>query len=164
MTTLLEQSRPQAPRRRRRLVPAVAVAAGMTALATAGVLLAANLLGARGEPDVVELRLPDAGGAFASCLPFTVEHLATLPSAFAGTATAVAGDRVVLSVDRWYAGGSAAEVVLDVPDGAHVALIGDLDLREGRQYLITAENGVVNLCGYSGEATPAMAAAFDAAF
>lgn len=164
MSALSEQTRSQPSAGRRRRLPALAVATGMVTLATAGILLAANLLGPRGEADAAELHLPDTGGAFASCLPFTVEHLATMPAAFAGTATAVAGDRVVLSVDHWYVGGSAAEVTLAMPEGAHGALIGDIDFREGRQYLITAENGTVGLCGFSGESTPAMRAAFDAAF
>lgn len=164
MQTQSEQNRSQTSVRRSRRLPMLAVAAGVATVAVVGVLLATNQEEPGGESDAVELSLPDTGGAMASCLPFIVEHLAEMSPAFAGTVTQVDGDRALLSVDRWYAGGDAAEVLVTVPDGAHIALNGVIDFREGEQYLVTAEGGTVNLCGYSGEATPELAAAFEAAF
>jgi hypothetical protein len=148
----------RAAARRRWLLPAAG--ASVATVAVAGVLLA----GARSEPQPLELALPDAGGALASCLPFTVEYLAEMPTAFAGTVTGLTDGAVALRVDRWYAGGEAPDVVLTIPPGAHAALIGTIDFAEGREYLVTAVDGAVNLCGYSGAATPQLLAAFDAAF
>ena len=164
MQTQSEQSRSQTSVRRSRRLPMLAVVGGVAAVAVVGVLLVTNQAAPGGEAGALELRLPDTGGAMASCLPFTVEYLAEMSPAFAGTVTEVDGDRALLSVDRWYAGGSAPEVAVTVPDGAHIALNGVIDFREGEQYLITAEGGTVNLCGYSGEATPELEAAFEAAF
>jgi hypothetical protein len=158
------QDQVETPVRRRRWLLALAAVAGAAALG-AGALLAANRTAPQPADETVELRLPDGGGdVMASCLPFTVEYLAELSTAFAGTVTDVSGDRAVLGVDRWYAGGSAPQVSVTVPDGAHIALIGTIEFREGARYLITAEDGQVNLCGFSGEATPEMEAAFEAAF
>jgi hypothetical protein len=164
MKTQSEQTRSEASGGRSRRLPVLAAVAGVAAVAVVGVVLAVDRMNPGPEADAVELSLPDAGGVMGSCLPFTVEYLADMSPAFAGTATEVTGNRVVLRVDRWYAGGSAPEVVLDYPEGAHVALNGVIDFREGGQYLITAEDGTVNLCGYSGEATPELRSAFETAF
>jgi hypothetical protein len=150
--------------RRRRWMPIAATAAGVAAVAV-GVVLAMDRVNPQAAGDTVELRLPDTGGdVFASCLPFTADYLADMSPAFAGTVTQVTGNRAVISVDRWYAGGSAAEVVVEAPEDAHIALNGVIDFQEGKRYLITAEGNLVNLCGYSGEATPEMEAVFEAAF
>lgn len=147
-------------RRRTALIIGVAAAA-----AAVGVLLATGGIGPKGaSDDAMELSLPDTGGAMASCLPFTVDYLADMSPAFGGTVTAVSDEQVTLDVERWYAGGGASTVVLTIPPEAHAALIGEIDFRTGSQYLITASGGAVNMCGYSGEATPEMTAAFEAAF
>jgi len=44
------------------------------------------------------------------------------------------------------------------------ALIDGFEFQVGQQYLITAAEGNVNFCGYSGLATPELTAAFEAAF
>jgi hypothetical protein len=103
------------------------------------------------------------GDGLASCLPFEVPTLATMPVAFAATAESVEGEMVTLSVDRWYAGGDSATVTLSAPAGME-ALIGGIAFTAGEQYLITATDGVVNYCGYSAPATAEMRAAFDQAF
>lgn len=157
-----QRSRPGVDRRRTAVIVG---AAAVAAAAAVGVGLATGAFGPRAATgDALELSLPDTGGAMASCLPFTVDHLADMTPAFGGTVTAVTDDRVTLDVDRWYTGGNASTVVLEIPPGAHAALIGEIDFRVGGQYLITASEGSVNMCGYSGEATPEMEAAFDAAF
>lgn len=104
-----------------------------------------------------------ASGALASCMIFDVAFLAEMSPAFAATATAVDGETVTLSVERWYTGGDAATVVLRSSPGS-VALIGGVDFEVGGRYLITAAEGTVNACGYSGPATPELTAAFEEAF
>lgn len=137
---------------------------GVAEVAVVGAMLLDDRADAQAATDAVELQLPPGGDAFASCLPVTAEHLADMSPAFAGTVTEVTGDRAALRVDHWYAGGGATEVVVSVPEDAHIALNGVIDFREGERYLVTAQDGVVNLCGFSAEATPELEAAFDAAF
>lgn len=115
-----------------------------------------------GDAAPLELSLGQ-GDALASCLPFEVETLAGMSPAFAGTATAVEGDIVTLDIDRWYTGGDAATATLSAPVGLE-GLIAGFAFEVGEQYLITAADGSVNYCGYSGLATPEMTAAFDSAF
>lgn len=149
-------------RRSRRI--AVLVATAVIAVAGGGALLATDLFAGSRPAQSLELQLPDAGGAASMCIQFSVDDLARMTPAFAGTVTALTDDGAVLRVDRWYTGGDATEVRVRVPDDAHIALNGTIDFQQGRQYLITAADGMVNLCGYSGEATPELEAAFEAAF
>ena len=48
--------------------------------------------------------------------------------------------------------------------GGLEALIAGFDFVEGERYLITAAEGSVNFCGYSGPADPTLTAAFEDAF
>lgn len=109
----------------------------------------------------------DAAGEdpMASCIVFSPEELAKVAEiAFEGTVTAVDGAEVTLAVDRWFkGGGGATEVILNAPLGME-ALIGGIPFAVGEQYLITAQDGNVNYCGFSGPATPEYRAAFEAAF
>ena len=73
------------------------------------------------------------------------------------------GGTVEITVDRWFKGGDADTVVLEAPSGME-ALIGGIPFAEGESYLITAYDGTVNYCGFSGPATADFRSAFDAAF
>lgn len=109
----------------------------------------------------------DAGGEdiMASCIMFSAEELERVAEvAFEGTVTAVEGDTVTLRVDNWYRGDEAVgEVVLNAPQGME-ALIGGIPFETGGRYLISAQGGSVNYCGFSGEATPDLRADFEQAF
>jgi hypothetical protein len=74
----------------------------------------------------------------------------------------VSDSLVTLDVDRWFKGGSADVVTVAVPE--RNTSIGTVELVEGKRYLVTATNGTVNACGYTGEATPDLEAAFEQAF
>lgn len=131
-------------------------------LATLAVLVAA--CSASGGGDAAPLELSAGGGdGMASCLPFDPAILRDMPVAFEGTATAVDGDRVTLEVDRWFKGGEADEVVVLAPQGLE-ALIGGIPFEVGGEYLISATDGQVNYCGFSGESTPELLAGFETAF
>jgi len=129
------------------------------------VLLAITLAGCSSESESAPLELSagDGGGAMASCLAFDPAVLADMPVAFEGTVTAVDGDRVTLEVDEWFKGGDADEVVLLAPQGLE-ALIGGVPFEADRQYLISATNGQVNYCGFSGESSEELRSGFEAAF
>lgn len=104
-----------------------------------------------------------ANDSLASCLAFDVEILRPMEVAFEGTATAVDGDTVTLKVDRWYKGGEGESVSLVGTQGLE-ALIDGIRFEVGEQYLITATDGNVNYCGFSGVSTPELRSAFDEAF
>ena len=114
------------------------------------------------DPTTLALSAPGSDVAN-SCVMFDVEFLAEMPVALAGTVTAVEPRRVTLEVDRWYRGGDADLVTIGVQDGNSVALDG-VDFQEGERYLVTATNGVINGCGFSGPATPEFEQAFEQAF
>ncbi len=114
------------------------------------------------DPTTLALSLP-ASGVSNSCVMFDVEILSGMPVALAGTVTAVRPRRITIDVDRWFRGGDADLVMIGIQDGSSVALDG-VDFREGERYLVTATNGVINGCGFSGPATPELEQAFEEAF
>lgn len=137
----------------------IAATAIVVALVWAGGDDAAN--GPSGEP----LQLSTGPGeALASCLPFEVDILSTMSPAFAATVTARDGEAVTLQVDRWYTGDPGTDTIQLTASAGMEALIGGLELAVGDQYLLTATDGTVNYCGYSGLATPEMTDAFERAF
>jgi hypothetical protein len=107
----------------------------------------------------------NAGGEdpMAMCIVFSVEELAKAPVAFEGTVTSVEGETISLTVDEWFKGGDAGQVVLHAPAGME-ALIGGVPFEAGGQYLITAYDGNVNYCGFSGPSTPELRSAYEEAF
>jgi hypothetical protein len=122
-------------------------------------------LGGEETPPAAALEL-NAGGEdiMQSCIAFSAEELDKVAElAFAGTVTAVDGATVTLAVDEWFRGGDAAEVVLIAPQGME-ALIGGIPFTVGDEYLISAQGGSVNYCGFSGAATADYRAAFEEAF
>jgi hypothetical protein len=164
----LDTPRATAPRRGpRRLAIVGGAALAAAAAGTAGVLVwGGGDPPAADEPTTLDLALSDQA-ATASCIQFSEDVLADMPVAFGGTVSAVAEDEVVLDVDRWFAGGDADRVRLDVPGGISpeaAALWYGVDFREGERYLVTATDGNVNSCGYTTAATPEMEAAFERAF
>jgi hypothetical protein len=115
-----------------------------------------------GQPTTLALELPP-GDVAMSCIQFDVQFLREMPVALAGTVTALDPGQVSLDVDRWYKGGSADRVTIDVPVNNSAALDG-VDFREGERYLLTATDGTVNGCGFSGPASAELESAYGAAF
>ena len=101
--------------------------------------------------------------ALMSCLPFSVDILDDMELAFEGTVTNVDRDQLTLDVVTWYRGGDAEQVQITAPLGME-ALIGGIPFEVGGSYLVSATDGVVNYCGYTGVATDELRAAFDQAF
>jgi hypothetical protein len=156
------------PRSRNRwLVPGVAAAA-VAAIAVGGYGFVAADDGGGGKDEQTELALTmpanDPNAPMSMCIAFSAETLAPMETAFAATATDVTGDQVTLDVDRWYKGGDADVVELTSSSDAGVMLEGGITFTEGERYLVTATEGTVNGCGFSGVYTDDMAAAFDEAF
>jgi hypothetical protein len=160
MSTPIEQE--TRPTRRSWLVAAVAAVALVVIVAGGYTLFA----GDDGEPAAQAPPLVLDGGAgdsMASCIVFSVDELAKAPVAFEGTVTSIEGETVTLTVDEWFKGGDAATVEVRAPAGLE-ALIGSIPFAEGDQFLITAYDGTVNYCGFSGPSTAEFRAAFEEAF
>jgi hypothetical protein len=163
-TQMTEQPENQPAPVRSRWVLGVAAAAALV-VAVGGALALTN--GGSADPTVaagppLELNA-GTNDSMAMCIVFDVEFLAPMPVAFEGTVTEVEGDRVTLTADHWFKGGDASQVVINAPQGLE-ALIASFPLELGEQYLITATDGNVNYCGFSGPSTPELRSAFEEAF
>ncbi len=140
-----------------------------TAAAVAGIAVAAVVLsqggGETAKPQTtLALKAPAAGPVSSSCIAFDVAILRDMPVAFAGTVTEIGADTVTLDVDRWYKGGSADRVTVNNPTAGMTLSIEGVDFAQGERYLITATDGTVNVCGYSGPATGELEQAYGEAF
>jgi hypothetical protein len=154
------------PPGRRRVLVGAGAAVAAAATVTAGVLLTGGTPGAPGDgaPGTLTLAVPESD-AMAACAMFSVEELARLPVAFAGTVVEEGDAHVVVDVDRWFVGGDAERVRLEGAIGAEAAALGyGVDFTEGGRFLVTASGGTVNGCGYSGPATAEYEQAFEQAF
>lgn len=152
-----------APRWRR---PAVLAAAAVAVLAVGvGALVAGSGGGSSPAKHRTTLALqapPPPRPGMNACIRFSVDLLKEKPVAFGGTVTSVSPGLVTLSVDRWFKGGSADVVTVGVPE--RNTAVGTIEMVQGKRYLVSATDGTVNTCGYSGEATPDLEAAFEQAF
>ena len=161
-TTITDTTIPRRPRWQPALVAAVAVAV----LGAAATVVLGDDDRPTGPPaagPAMTLDLP-ASDVMASCIEYSVDFLAPMPTAFSGEVTAVGDSTVTLDVDRWYRGGDAGTVEL-IDDNEGTASIDGVDFVEGTRYLVTAsEDGSVNSCGFTAEWTPQMAADFEKAF
>lgn len=158
-----------APRWRRPALVAAAAAlllgAGLGGVALAGLGDAPDAPApATAEAEVLALTLPQ-DAATASCAMVTPEALRGIPVAFDGRVVDVADDRVTLEVDRWFAGGDADVVTVASSDPALVPLLGGIDdFRDGGRYLVSASQGQVSVCGFSGPWSPELEQLFEAAY
>jgi hypothetical protein len=162
MSTPLKEKSEPAPAPRKTWVIGIAAVAALVLAVAAGI----GLTSGGDDPAVAAPLELDAGGedVMASCIMFSSAELEKVAEiAFAGTVTAVDGDAVTLTVDEWYRGGDSAEAVLNAPQGME-ALIGGIPFQVGDAYLISAQGGNVNYCGFSGPLSPEYQAVFEEAF
>jgi hypothetical protein len=153
-------------RGRNRFLIAGAAAAAVVAIAVVAVVAAGGEDETAPEPVAAPLTLAAPGGdpSMSMCLAFDVNLLAESPVAFGGTVTAVSDADVTLDVDHWYKGGDAATVVVESPVGGQIVALDGVEFVEGDRYLVSATDGTVNICGFSGPATTELEAAFAEAF
>jgi hypothetical protein len=170
MTTELTDREPPTKPSRWRVLAVAAVVIG--ALAAGGIYLVSRdgsggqSKGGTSPKTVLALSLPPATApGMQSCIQFSVDTLRPMQVAFSGTVTSVAAESATLTVDHWYKGGDTDEVRVTTPDlSVPVALEGGVELVEGQRYLVTATDGVVNICGFTAEWTEDLAATFKEAF
>ena len=174
MTTPFETTTPPgaaaapATRRPRWLVPA-AVAAAVGAVAVSAAVLAGGDDAAPRRPvgaaAPLVLKAPDPT-VMASCLRFDEKILGEMSPAFGGTVTEVTDGKVVLDVDRWFspADSDVERVELTSQVTGIPTSVDGVEFEQGNRYLVTAADGAVNTCGYSGLATAEYEAAWERAF
>lgn len=137
---------PQPARRPRR---ALFAAFGAAAAVAVGAFAFVALRGDDGgTPTSVSFAL-GAPDITAMCLPVSEQQPTPEASAFRGTVVDIADGTVTLEVTTWYQNGDADQVVLTTEGLPSVALDG-VDFVMGGDYLITAGDGQVGVCGVSG--------------
>ena len=113
------------------------------------------------------LNLPAAAGggpSLNSCVRLSAEFLKQMPVAFAGTVSAIDAGTVSLDVTHWYVGGTAQVVTLANSTSPTVTTEGGTDFAVGKDYLVSASEGTVSSCGFSGPATPELQQVYTEAF
>lgn len=114
------------------------------------------------DPVVVTLQAPTLG---AKCAVPTPEILSQFDTSFTGTVTAIDGDVVTLTPTETFNGESAdeIEIVGATPDSR--ALGGQVAFEVGQTYFVSATDGQVSACGYSGVTSDSeLAQLYDVAF
>lgn len=159
------------PRSRRPLAMAAAACVAAAGIVTAVVMSHDD--GGSGSPIAQKkstLVLAAPGGAAPggpitsnSCIRFDVELLKAEPVAFAGTVTAIAPGSVTLDVTKWFKGGTADQVTVTTQDNQTVSLDG-VDFVQGKDFLVSAYDGTVVACGYSGPDDATLRQAYEQAF
>ncbi|NEC84702.1 hypothetical protein [Streptomyces sp. SID12501] len=112
------------------------------------------------------LMLPEGNPGTAKCVAPTPDLLRGHEMAFEGTVTAEEGDdRVILRVDHWY---RLDPNLANPSDQVRLSNSGAFseapDFRIGVHYLVTADGGIVPMCGGTTEATDEGRAMFREAF
>lgn len=100
----------------------------------------------------------------ARCAMPTAERLAAQELAFVGTVQSIDDSTVTLAPSRFYRGTSTERVEVTASAGELDALIGAVEFVEGETYLVSATDGRVTVCGFSGPVTPEREQLYDAAF
>lgn len=100
----------------------------------------------------------------ARCMVPSAEVLAHQQVAVEATVVEITDSEVRLRAEDWYAGGSTPYVVVDAQDPSLVDLVLGADFTVGERYLVSATDGQVSLCGFSGPATPRLRALYVTAF
>lgn len=114
------------------------------------------------EPTVTELGAPPPSSA--KCMVPNAAVLSQAEVAFSGTVEEVADDVVVLTPDRFYTGEPTELVEVRSDPAMLQALVGAVDFQPGERYLVSANDGQVTVCGFSGPYSEDLATLYTAAF
>ncbi len=164
-TTTAKDTGPGRAQDGRRRVPMLI--GGVAAAAIAAIAVVVLVVGDDDAPASRQtLAVAAPGTTMSSCLPFDVNVLAEMPVAFAGTVTEMSDTTVTVEVDRWYRASTGETDLVDVtlPEENTSAALDGVDFATGQRYLLTATDGTVNGCGFSGPATSELESAFASAF
>ena len=147
---------PQPSRRPRRSLFA---ALGAAAVVAVGAFAFVALRGDDAkEPTSVTFSLAASDPLTQMCMALTEITPSADTSAFRGTVVAVGADSVTLDVTKWYANGTADQVVVSTAGMPSPALDG-ITFEQGGDYLVAAgPDGQVGSCGVSGTFSPELEA------
>lgn len=98
------------------------------------------------------------------CAAPSAAFIAAQQQAFEGTVTAIEGDRVTLQTSEVFTGEVGQTVVVDAPAAAMQSLIQSTQFEVGGTYLVSATDGQVAVCGFSGRADGELQGIYDQAF
>lgn len=114
--------------------------------------------------DVESVDLVAAAQPTGRCALPTAEALAGEDVAFEGTVTSLREGRASLEVDRWFTDGTGDLVTVAAPTQALRDLLVAVHFEVGETYLVSATDGRVSLCGFSGRSTPELTEIYEKAF
>jgi len=130
----------------------------------AGPGTAASGSGSPGSDDDGPLVLSARPPAQGKCMVPNATVLSGQSVAFDGTVSAITDDQVTLDVTHWYRGGKADQVTVQAPAADLSALVQAVQFKAGERYLVSATDGYVTVCGFSGTYSEELAALYDEAF
>jgi hypothetical protein len=146
-------------RDRRRL----GIVAGLATAAAAAAIITAVVVTPPSPGATLALALPEGGADMMMCIPIAPEWIAESDVAFEGRVTGIEDSTVTLEVLHQYAGEEVDTVT--IPQGTDELIeitIGPL--QTGGTYLISATDGLVMACGFSGPSTPELKSVYEEAF
>ncbi len=149
----------RSPKSRGRIV-AVLVVLVVLAGVVAGVLWSRDDKHAKAKAESVTLTAP--GAAPARCMAPSADVLAGLEQPFRGKLSTLEGNTATFSVEHHFDDATFETVTLTAPDWGLFDLA--MPLTVGATYLITSSDGMLSLCGLSGESTPELEALYTKAF
>lgn len=98
------------------------------------------------------------------CMAPDATTLAQAGIAFSGSVVSVNDGLVTLKPSAWYAGDHTDLVTVKQLDPGMTNLVGAVDFRPGKDYLVAANNGAVMVCGFSGEKSSDLDTLYQEAF
>jgi hypothetical protein len=114
------------------------------------------------QATVTQLTAPPAVAA--KCMVPNARILAGQTLAFDGTVESIADGVVTLVPTHFYTGEETDRVTVEAPSADLQALIGAVQFEEGGRYLVSATDGNLTVCGFSGPYTDNLAALYAEAF
>jgi hypothetical protein len=119
--------------------------------------------GSSDAPTVTTLAAPPGAGAGRCAVP-TAAILAQQELAFDGVVEAITDGVVTLTPTMFYAGEPTDVVQVEAPPEALQLLILSVEFEVGQRYLVSANEGQVGVCGFSGPWSPRLEQLFVEAF
>jgi hypothetical protein len=110
---------------------------------------------------VTQLGLPSAQGR---CIVPNVAVLRQQTIAFRGTLTSLDASTATFRVAHWFKGGPTDLARVTAPSAALSPLVSSAAFRVGGSYVVSAHDGTVTECGFTGPATGHLAALYSHAF
>lgn len=112
---------------------------------------------------VTTLHAP-AAGATGKCMVPNARVLSTQGVAVDATVASISDGVVTLVPTHFYAGDPTDVVKVEAPSADLQALIGATEFEQGGRYLVSATDGTVTVCGFSGPWSRDLAALYQQAF